>query len=198
MKKIIGLFFTLLSVTIFFNTAQANPSEWEFDKAHSSIYFDIRHTFATVRGQFNDFSGKIVIDPENNEVVQCDVMVRVESIDTGIQKRDDHLRSKDFFSVEEFPLMKFLSREVKHIEGNHYEIIGYLTIKDVTQKIIVPFTFLGVRDNPFDPKQRVAGYEGRFTIDRLAFNVGTGRFSDMGVVGRDVEIVVTFEALYNK
>ena len=198
MKKITSLLFIFLSVLIFFSTVQAKPSDWEFDKAHSRIYFDIRHTFATVRGQFDDFSGKIVIDPENNEVIQCDMEIRVESVNTGIQQRDNHLRSKDFFDVEHYPLMKFLSREVKQIEGNRYEIIGYLTIKDVTQKVIVPFTFLGVRDNPLDPKQRVAGYEAKFTIDRLAFNVGTGRFSDMGVVGKDVEVIVTFEVLNNK
>ena len=197
MKKYIYLSIFFLLIGLFITTAQAKPSGWEFDEAHSRIYFDIRHTFAMVRGQFDDFSGNIVIDPVNNAVVQCDMEIRVESINTGIQKRDNHLRSKDFFDVEQYPLMKFLSREVKHIGGNRYEIIGYLTIKDVTQKIIVPFTFLGIRDNPLDPNQRVAGYEGKFTIDRLAFHVGTGQFSDMGAVGKDVDIIVTFEVLNN-
>ena len=71
-------------------------------------------------------------------------------------------------------------------------------IKDVTKEITVPFTFLGVKENPMDPKQMVAGYEGKLTLDRLAYNVGSGKYFEMGVVGRDVDVILTFEVLRDK
>ena len=198
MNKRLFLLLVFLPMVFITNVINAHGVEWKFDPAHSRIYFDVKHIYATVRGEFDDFSGKISIDPKNYAVTDVSMQVRVESIDTGIQQRDNHLRTADFFNAPEFPLMKFESKTVEHISGDSYQVTGNLTIKDVTKEVTVPFTFLGVRDNPMDPKQMVAGYEGKFTLDRLAYNVGNGKFFEMGAVGRDVNVTLTFEVLTEK
>lgn len=198
MNKRFRLLIIFLPLVLFISMANAKENEWTFDTAHSRIYFDIRHTYATVRGEFNDFSGSFSMDPESHTVISVNMAVRVESVDTGIQQRDDHLKTADFFDVDKYPLMTFESKHVRHISGDKYQITGDLTVKDVTREVTVPFTFLGMKDNPMDPKQMVAGYEGNFTLDRLAYNVGSGNFFEMGAVGREVNIILTFELLKDK
>ena len=178
--------------------ANAQPSQWKFDPIHSRLYFDISHIYATVIGQFDEFSGTIIIDPKTNMVTRCDMDVTVKSINTDNQQRDNDLRSKNFFDADKYPLMKFRSGEITRLQGNNFQISGSLTIKDVTKDVVVPCTFLGVRNNPMSPKHLVAGYNAKFTIDRLAYHVGTGQLYKMGVVGKDVGITVTFEVLKDK
>ncbi len=195
MKKIAGIFTVFLCLSVFSGAALAEPEKWEIDKDHTSIYFDVRHTYATVRGLFDDFSGTLVLDPDNPGASSIEFTVRVASINTNIAQRDNHLRSDDFFAADKFPVMTFKSTDVKSVKGNKYIITGSLTIKDVTKMIEVPFTYYGMKENPLKKGQMVAGFEADFVINRLDYHVGTGQFADMGVVGKDVRIVVTLEAL---
>ena len=98
-------------------SALAAAPVWEIDRDHSSVYFDVRHTYATVRGQFDDFSGMFLFDPTGKEESSCEIEVKVKSINTNIRKRDDHLRSGEFFATEKYPLMTFKSTEIKHVGG---------------------------------------------------------------------------------
>ncbi len=82
--------------------------------------------------------------------------------------------------------------------GNRYVVSGKLTIKDVTHNVKVPFIFFGIKDNPFNSKQAVAGFEARFAIDRLDYHVGNGKFLEMGVVGQMVDIVISMEMTREK
>lgn len=198
MKKIAGIFTVLLCWFVFSGAALAGPEKWEIDKDHTSIYFDVRHTYATVRGLFEDFSGTLVLDPDNPGASSIELTVGVTSINTHIAQRDNHLRSDDFFAADKFPVMTFKSTDVKPVKGNRYIITGNLTIKDVTKKIEVPFTYYGMKENPLKKGRMVAGFEADFVINRLDYHVGNGQFADMGVVGKEVRIVVTIEALNMK
>jgi len=195
MKKIFNLFNSLLFVILLTGFADAASLEWNIDKVHSNIYFDITHIFSTVRGKFDDFSGKILIDTEKPEASSVDFEVNVKSVNTFIDQRDTHLRSKDFFNVREYPHMKFRSVTVKHVEGNKYVMKGLFTIKDVTREIEIPFTYLGMKDNPSKKGEQVAGFEAVFRINRLDYNVGNGKYYDMGLIDKDVKILVTLELL---
>ncbi|MGM0452915.1 MAG: YceI family protein [Thermodesulfobacteriota bacterium] len=178
--------------------SSAEAKHWQIDKDHSNIYFDIRHTYAMVRGQFGNFSGTVVFDPESAEASSVDFKVPVDSINTGITKRDSHLRSEDFFASGQYPYMTFYSTDIEHVKDNRYTVAGELTIKDVTKEVEIPFTYLGLRDNPLEEGQKVAGFEADFTINRLDYNVGTGKFAEMGAVGEKVDILVTLELLKGK
>ncbi len=190
----------LLSVLLvsFSSILYAAPSEWEIDKVHSSIFFDIRHSLATVRGQFNRISGTLLIDPDNVSESRCDMEVEIKSVNTNNRKRDDHLLSEEFFSAEKYPMAKFQTTEVSPIKDNLFQLKGKLTIKNVTQDVVIPVHYLGEKENPFNPKQLICGFEGQFTIDRLQYHVGTGKYYKMGVIGRDVKISIAIEALKDK
>ena len=196
-----NLFFITVAIIMLFpylDSVHAAPSEWEIDRAHSAVYFDIRHTYATVRGQFDDFSGKFIFDPENIGASECGMEVKVKSINTNIRKRDDHLRSDEFFAVKEYPTMTFQTEKIRQVDGNRFQAEGKLTVRGITKKIVVPFTYFGMKENPLKPKQLVAGFEAKFTIDRLQYDVGTGKYYEMGVIGKDVDVTITLEVLRDK
>lgn len=195
MKWKAALFTLVLALLLGTPLAQAQAEQWEIDQDHTNIYFDVQHTFVTVRGLFDDFSGTIVFDPENFEAARFDFTVNVASINTNITRRDDHLRSADFFEVRKFPRMTFTTTSVKHVQGDEYALEGDLTIKDVTKRITVPLTYFGIQENPLKKGQTVAGVELEFMVDRLEYNVGTGQFFEMGVVGKEVRVLVALEVL---
>jgi polyisoprenoid-binding protein YceI len=195
MKKAVSIFFLVLSAILTANFAIAEAEKWEIDKAHSNIYFDVRHTYATVRGQFEDFSGTLEFDPDNMTVSTVKFEVKTKSINTGIPNRDNHLRAEEFFAVNKFPFMTFESTGVKKKEGDQYTLMGNLTIKGKTNQIAVVFTYFGMRENPLKKGKMVAGFETRFSIDRLEYQVGPGKYAEMGVIGRKVDILISLEVL---
>jgi polyisoprenoid-binding protein YceI len=198
MKAIRRILFVVFSVLLSSGVVSAEPQKWDLDSAHSHIYFDIKHIYSTVRGGFEDFSGLVLFDPENKEAGHVEFEVKVDSVNTGITKRDDHLRSGDFFDTGNYPLMTFKSTSVKRVSEDKYLLEGDLTVKDVTKKVSIPFTFLGMRESPIRAGSYVAGFEAEFTIDRLEYHVGTGKFYEMGVIGKDVRIVVSLEVMKDK
>jgi polyisoprenoid-binding protein YceI len=197
MKKTAFIFAVVFSMFLITDFALGEVEKWEIDKAHSNIYFDVRHTYVTVRGKFKDFSGVLKFNPDNLAVSSVSFQVNTKSINTGVPNRDNHLRSEEFFAVNKYPAMTFQSIGVKQKEGNQYTLEGNLTIKGKTHKVAMPFTYFGTRENPLKKGQMVAGFETRFSIDRLEYNVGPGKFFEMGVIGRNVDILITLEVLKN-
>jgi len=194
MKKILLLLLFFLILGPFKAAAQ----QWNLDTVHTNFYFDVKHTYATVRGQFMDFSGDVYFDPDNPGKSRFDFVIKVDSVDTKVGKRDTHLRSPDFFDTAKYPLMTFKSSKVSHAGDNTYIVEGKLTIKDVSRDVALEFVYHGQKDNPLKPGEIVAGLDSRLTIDRLAFNVGDGKFYKMGVVGKDVDILLTLELLRDR
>ena len=179
-------------------TVQAAPPNWKFDPVHSSFYFGVQHIYSTIWGYFEDFSGTFRFDPENLAASKIDIQVKTKSIITNSRKRDTHLRSAEFFDAGKYPEMTFTSSSITHIGGNQYEVSGKLTIKDVSKDIVLPLTFHGIKDNPLNPKELVAGFDSHLTLDRFDYHVGTGKFYDMGVVGDKVKIYISLEMLRDK
>ena len=193
MKRIFFLLFVIAM-----GPFQAAAQEWELDPVHTNFYFEIKHTYAAVRGQFTDFTGEVYFDPDNPAKSKFDFMINVNSVDTKVGKRDTHLRSPDFFDAGKYPLMTFKSSGVSHAGGNKYIAEGILTIKDVSKKLALEFVYHGQKDNPLKSGELVAGLDARLTLDRLEYNVGDGKFYKMGVVGKDVDILITLELLRDK
>jgi polyisoprenoid-binding protein YceI len=194
MKRIIYFALSLLLL----GQTHVMAHEWKVDSNHSSIMFDVKHIYSTVRGHFSDFSGDVFFDPDNLEKSKFDFTVKVDSINTNVGKRDNHLRSGDFFDANQYPVMTFKSSRVSHAGGNKYVLDGKMTIKDVTKDMVLEFIYWGQKENPFKKSEMVAGFDTRFNINRLDFHVGNGKFYKMGVVGRDVDIFITLEAVRNK
>ena len=198
MKPFLKLSAVFLFVLIFSAQAIAAAPKWELDPSHSGIYFGINHIYSTVRGHFEDFKGTVMFSPDDLAGSRFDFEVAVKSINTRHSKRDSALNSANFFDSKKYPTMTFKSSSVKHVKDNQYVLEGEMTVKDVTKSISVPFVFLGVKDFPYDDKKEVAGFEAQLTIDRLAYHVGGGKMYDMGVVGKEVDVLISLEVLRNK
>ncbi|WP_300670402.1 YceI family protein [Desulfoluna sp.] len=175
--------------------AQAAPLPWKLDTKHSGLYFDVKHIFATLRGHFSDYEATLSIDTDTLSLSACRFTVQTQSLDTFNRKRDTHLRSAEFFDTGTHPTMTFQSSKILTKGGNRYLIEGDLTIRGITKRISAPFTFHGVKPNPFKKSQNVTGFTTQFTINRLDFQVGNGKFHEMGVIDKEVDITLSMEAL---
>lgn len=191
MKKL--LFFLLFFIVM--GPFAAGAQQWQLDPVHTNFYFEVKHTYAAVRGQFADFTGDVYFDPANPEKSKFDFVIKVDSIDTNVGKRDTHLRSPDFFDTAKFPLMTFKSSKVTYAGDNKYIVEGTLTIKDVAKNLALEFIYHGQKKNPANPGETVAGLDSRLTIDRLEYHVGDGKFYKIGLIDKDVDILVTLEML---
>lgn len=192
---LVTIFFTASAFTITEPAAEetTNATAWNIDKAHSNLNFSVTHFFTPVNGKFHDYNAEIYFDPNNLGESSINVEVMVNSVDTNNEKRDGHLQSADFFNAEEFPTMTFSSDRITSEGDNQFVAHGTLTIKDVTKEIELPFTLLGVQDNPMKEGTKVAGIKGSLSIDRTDFDVGVGDWAATAVVGDEVDISFALE-----
>ncbi len=173
--------------------APAAADTYAVDKAHSEAAFQVRHILTKVRGTFRDFAGTISFDratPENSSV---EFRIKTASIDTGVQKRDDHLRSADFFDAAMHPEITFKSTKVLPKGNNAFDVTGDFTMHGVTKQITLPVTFLGELKMPRGTK---AGFETGLTINRKDYGLAWNRALEGGgvLVGEEVEISINIEA----
>jgi polyisoprenoid-binding protein YceI len=197
MRIIHILAITAIAASIGATSAFSAAPSWNLDTAHSNVYFSVDHIFSKIRGHFNEFKTDINFDPADLESSKFDFEIQVSSIDTNIGKRDKHLQSGDFFDAAAFPIMTFQSSRISDQGNGMYEVAGTLTIKDKNYDLTLPLKLEGVKEHPAKKGTNVAGFNGQVTIDRLAYGVGTGKFYDMGIVGKDVEVFVSLELLSN-
>ena len=174
----------------------AKPAPWNVDKAHSSVGFVVKHLgLSNVRGSFGEFDAKIMADPVTGKVTDVEATVQVKSVNTGIQKRDDHLKGDDFFSVEKFPIMKFKTKTVK-VEGDHVVATADITLRDVTKTVTFTGEYLGTQKVNFgDGNQLRAGYSLKGEINRKDFGLlfagvaeGVSVVSDKVIIELEMQI----------
>ena len=190
MKKLIAFMMMFVLATA------VAAGDMNVDKSHTNVGFQVTYMIITkVNGRFNDYDVKLTFDPDKLETFNLEATIKVTSVDTENEKRDNHLRSEDFFETEKYPLMIFKSSKVSYGGANKYLVYGTLTIKDVSRDIVLEFVFHGQKENPLKKGQVVAGLDARLTLDRLEFNVGDGKFYKIGLVDKDVDILITLEIL---
>lgn len=143
---------------------------YELDKAHTSIVFRVKHlNVSYFYGRFNDVDGGFSIDESNPANSKFDFTIQVESIDTNNEKRDNHLKSPDFFSAKQFPQLTFKSTGVTSAGENMLEVTGDLTCHGVTKSITVNVELTGTGEGPRGEPR--AGFEAVFTIKRTDFGM---------------------------
>lgn len=194
------LIITLISLFAFAGNAFATDNDnaatsWQIDKAHSAINFTINHFFTPVDGSFNDYEAEVHFDPENLEGSRIDVTIPVESVNTRNERRDNHLRSEDFFNTSEWPTMRFVSHSIESRGDNQFVAIGELTIRDVTRGFELPFELLGVMEHPMRENTLVAGIVADAQLMRSDYGVGVGDWAATAVVGDRVNIRLNLELL---
>ncbi len=163
------------------------------DKAHSQLGFKVRHLGITnVNGNFTDYEAEVTLDPSDLSTLHAMATVKIASIDTGIERRDNHLKSDDFFNAEQFPEMKFVSKAVRNIDGSEFELVGDLTIRDVTKEVVLEGEFLGAG---MMGETKKVGFEAETTINRFDYNLKWDRVTEAGglVVSENVKITLDLE-----
>ena len=173
----------------------AQAATYSIDPAHTNVGFRIRHMgVAFVEGEFDTFEGTIAYDPADVAATRADVTVQTASVDTDVERRDDHLRTADFFEVETHPTMTFTSTGVQPTGQNTFRLVGDLTIKGTTQEVAFDVTAAG--PIPTENGQR-AGFHATTTVDRRDFGITWGSELPGGIpaVGNQVQIVLDVEAV---
>ena len=165
------------------------------DPPHTSATFRIRHIVAPVAGRFNEIAGSIDLPARNPEKGRLAFTVKTQSVDTGVAARDTHLRTGEFLDATAYPTMTFESTRIAPAGKGVYAVTGKLTIKDVTKTVTIPVKHLGTKPNPMMPCVDVAGYEAAFSLNRLEYHVGTGKYFKMGAVGDTTDIRLAGETL---
>jgi len=139
--------------------------DYEIDPSHSRVGFATRHAMVTtVRGRFTGYRAEVHLDQENPQNSSVRVEIDTATVDSGNADRDAHLRSPDFFDVENYPTIVFQSRKVEKTDDDVYALIGDLTVKDKTQPVSVEFEVIGTTQDPWGNFR--AGFEGRATVNR--------------------------------
>ena len=164
------------------------------DRSHSETSFRVRHMMGRVSGGFGDFSGTIQVDRERPEDSRVEFRIKTASIDTNNTRRDEHLRSPDFFDAAAHPEIVFTSTRVVPKGENQFEVHGNLTMRGVTKALVLPVTFLG---EATDPGGRVkASWETSTTLNRKEYGIVWNRALDSGgfVLGDEVEVTINIQA----
>ena len=168
--------------------AEAKTETYVIDPVHSAVEFHVRHFFSKVPGRFQKFEGTLLIDRENIEKSSVQAEIDIASIDTAQAKRDEHLRSKDFFDAAKYPKMTFQSKSWKKIGENEFEVTGDLTMHGVAKSVVLTVKSLGFGEGTKGSK--ISGWEAKTKIKRSDFGVSTGA----PAVGDEVEIEINIES----
>lgn len=169
---------------------------WNIDKAHSAADFVVKHMmFATVRGTFRDMEGVIEFDPANPGAARVEAKIVANSVSTGVNDRDNHLRSPDFFDVANYPYITFSSKGVAAADATHATITGDLTIRNVTREVTLHVEFLGAGNNPWG--MQVAGFSATTSINREDFGLTWNQVLETGgvLVGKEIKIELDVQAI---
>lgn len=167
---------------------------WEIDQAHSLIEFSAKHLMVTtVKGRFTQFSGKIDLDEANPAASVVDVTIDANSVSTGDEKRDGHLRSPDFFDAAQYPTLTFKSTRVEQVGDDSARVYGDLTIKGVTRPVTLEVTREGETKNMRG--ERLMGFSVRTSINRKDWGLNWNVALETGgvLVGEKINISIDAE-----
>lgn len=185
-----------LTPSVLQETQESKPTVWQFDPAHSSAEFAVRHMMvSTVKGSFRTLSGRIVLDEAHPERSQVEAEIDAASIDTGVADRDTHLRSADFFDVARFPKLTFRGTAVEADGADAGRLLGELVIHGVTQPVRLDVSYLGEAKDPWGNRRR--GYTAETTLNRKDFGMTWNMVLDAGgvLVGDKIKVTLNIEAI---
>ena len=189
---------TFLALALAIAVSSPKAEIWNLDKSHSSVEFSVRHlVISSVKGQFDSFQISVTGDPAKPTTFAAKVTIPAASIDTRDAKRDEHLRSPDFFEVAKFPAVEFQSTKVIS-KGKQLVLVGNLTLHGVTKSVEIPFTVSGPVVDPW--KNTRIGLEGSLVLNRKDYGINFSAVADNGgaVVSDEVTVSINYEGILQK
>lgn len=170
-------------------------TKFAFDHVHSSVDFAVRHMIVSkVHGQFGKWDGELEIDEKDLTRSRVSVKFEAASIDTRVGQRDDHLRSADFLDAANHPLITFTSKRFEKA-GEHYRVVGDLTIRGVTKEVVLDTEFNGFVKSPFGDER--TGFSARTSFARSDFGLTWNKAIEAGgvMVADKIEVNIDIEAI---
>jgi polyisoprenoid-binding protein YceI len=190
----------VLGMVMLLVPAMASATTWNIDPEHSSIMFKVSHLgLVEVKGSFRKYQGAVTLDEGNIAKSSVTVAIEAASIDTGIEKRDEHLRTNDFFDVAKYPTINFISKKVAPAGKGKLKVTGDLTICGITKEVVLDVTGPGKElQDPWGNIRR--GGSATTTINRKDFGLTYNKILDNGVmvIGNKVTINLETELIKAK
>lgn len=194
MKRFIASLLTIFALSL---PALASAATWTIDPEHSNIGFKVKHLMVSnVKGNFEKHSGTVEIDDKNITKSKVEVSIDTNSINTGVQKRDEHLRSADFFDVAKFPTMTFVSKKVAKAGKDRLKVTGDLTLHGVTKEVVLDVE--GPSKESKDPWGNIRkGATATAKINRKDFGLNWNKALETGgvLVGEEITINLEIEMI---
>jgi Uncharacterized conserved protein len=186
--------FTSVAVPLLLNSIVHAAETYKVDPAHTSIVFSVRHLgINTVKGQFKEFAGEIVMD--NSAIVGASGTLQTKSVDTGVQKRDDHLRTADFFDATNYPTITFKTKRVQKSAGGQVILVADFTMRGVTEELRLLAKVSGPTKDPWGGTR--IGLETKTKLNRKDYGIKYHKVLETGAleVGEEVELEINTEAV---
>ena len=173
----------------------AQAKEYKVDPSHSNIGFTIRHLVSKVSGEFKDVEATLQFDVAKPSDAKLTASVKAGSINTNNEKRDNHLKSADFFDVEKFPALTFESKKISAAGRGKYKMTGDLTIHGTTKPVTFDVEYLGEANDPWGMTR--AGFTGSTKVNRKDFGMSWNKALDQGgvLLGEEVTINLNIEGI---
>ncbi|MBD3299472.1 MAG: hypothetical protein GF341_12510 [candidate division Zixibacteria bacterium] len=184
-KCVLAIALALLATSV----VRAEPQTYQLDQAHSSVGFCVRHmAISKVCGKFNEFEGSFTVDPKDSSSWSCQAIIQTASIDTDNQKRDEHLRSVDFFQADSFPTITFNSTKIEPRGDGKFDVHGNLTIRGTTKPVTLEGEFVGKVNDPWGNERM--GFTLSGEINRMDYGVSWDNVLETGglVVSHNVDL----------
>ena len=168
---------------------------YAIDTDHTTVGFKIRHLFSKVEGRFDQVEGTIEYDSGKPEMWKADATIQAASINTHVEKRDNHLRSKDFFDIEKYPTITFKGTGVKNATATSAKLEGVLTIHGIDKPVVLDVDIHGAGKDPWGNVR--AGFTATTKINRKDFGLTWNEVLESGqlLVGEEVEITLEVEGI---
>lgn len=176
-------------------TGATTRSVWQLDPMHTLVEFSGKHMmFTTVKGHFKSVRGSIVLDEANPSNSSVEVEIDTPSLYSGVDYRDNHLKSPDFLDIENHPVIAFKSTRVEPIDSEHARVIGDLTIRGVTREVVLDTELTGRGKNP--RKDEIIGFDAKTSFNRKDFGLTWNMALETGgfLVGDTIKIEIALEA----
>jgi len=191
MRKLVWL------VTLALGASWAGAAEvYDIDPAHSTVGFKIKHLGITmVPGKFARFKGTVTLDKRQSAAARVEAVIEAASIDTGSADRDQHLKSPDFFDVEKYPELKFVSTKISPMKDDRFVMAGDFTMHGVTRRVKLDAVFGGEVKDPWGGQRAACSATG--TLDRKDFGLAWNKLLETGglLVGEKVQIAIAVEGV---
>jgi len=199
MNALKNLSIMMLVLVAIVSSSVASADTYKIDNSHSSVNFKIKHlAISNVKGSFTNFDGTFEYTPGHPEQWSVEAVIKMDSVDTGDEDRDDHLKNEDFFQVEKYPTMVFKATGAVMDGDDEFEMKGTLEMHGITRPVTLEVEFNGAITDPWGSER--AGFSATTKIDRKDWGLSYGKVLEGGglLIGNEVKISLEIEGVKEK